>query len=377
MKTTLGSLGVTYSGLSGKSGSDFGHGSGRYVTFTEIMSSPWLAGASLERVNVEPGERQNEVQYRDVLFNGSSEVPEEVALAAVVDFDVPKGVYLNSFCFGYRVQQTGVIDPGYISYFFRSPAGRALVLGLAQGATRYNISKTKLLDAELDIPSISEQKFVVGVLSHVDELVSSILDLLTKKRAIKQGMMQELLTGRTRLTGFGERWAPHNLSELLTFEQPGRFLVSSTEYVDAGTPVLTAGKTFILGYTAETFGIYDKLPVMIFDDFTTDSKLVTFPFKAKSSAMKILSIKAGFDLRFVYERMQLIDFAAVDHKRRWITEYSKLSVEVPPLDEQRAIAQVLRDADAEIEALEKRLEATRQIKEGMMQELLTGRTRLV
>lgn len=208
MKTTLGSLGVTYSGLSGKSGSDFGHGSGRYVTFTEIMSSPWLAGASLERVNVEPGERQNEVQYRDVLFNGSSEVPEEVALAAVVDFDVPKGVYLNSFCFGYRVQQTGVIDPGYISYFFRSPAGRALVLGLAQGATRYNISKTKLLDAELDIPSISEQKFVVGVLSHVDELVSSILDLLTKKRAIKQGMMQELLTGRTRLTGF-ESDGPH------------------------------------------------------------------------------------------------------------------------------------------------------------------------
>lgn len=270
-----------------------------------------------------------------------------------------------------------ILDPRYLEMILRSKGYWDWLAAESMRSGQPGINAQQIARLPISVPSVDRQKEAAGKIAVVDDLIDDLGVIIAKKRAIKQGMMQKLLTGRTRLTGFGERWAPHNLSELLTFEQPGRFLVSSTEYVDAGTPVLTAGKTFILGYTAETFGIYDKLPVIIFDDFTTDSKLVTFPFKAKSSAMKILSIKAGFDLRFVYERMQLIDFAAVDHKRRWITEYSKLSVEVPPLDEQRAIAQVLRDADAEIEALEKRLDATRQIKEGMMQELLTGRTRLV
>lgn len=248
----------------------------------------------------------------------------------------------------------------------------------AHGASALvHVQKWEMEGFSVLVPGISEQRMVAEVIDDVDGQLSTLKSLIAKKRAIKQGLMQELLTGRTRLPGFSGKWRPSRFAELLSYQQPGRFLVSSADYVDTGTPVLTAGKTFVLGHTTESFGIYDSLPVVIFDDFTTASKYVDFPFKAKSSAMKILSAKPGANLRFVFERMQLLDFVAVDHKRRWIAEYSKIEVEVPSIAEQAAIARVAEDADAEIVALERRLEAARAVKQGMMQELLTGRTRLV
>ena len=140
--------------------------------------------------------------------------------------------------------------------------------------------------------------------------------------------------------------------------------------------MLTAGKTFILGYTNEVEGIYASHPVIIFDDFTTASQYVDFDFKAKSSAMKILSARPGVDLRFAYERMKLIEFPLGDHKRYWISEYSKQEIEVPSQKEQTAISHVIADADRELALLELRLTKARALKQGMMQELLTGRTRL-
>jgi type I restriction enzyme, S subunit len=199
---------------------------------------------------------------------------------------------------------------------------------------------------------------------------------IAKERDIKQGVAEELLMGRKRLQGFSGSWQSRPLSELLSYEQPTPYLVSNTDYVGSGTPVLTAGKTFVLGHTDDQHGIYRAVPVIIFDDFTTASKLVTFPFKAKSSAMKMLCARPGTNLRFVYERMQLIDFQAVDHKRRWISEYSKLEVSVPDEPEQTAIAEVLADADAEIAALARRLTKAKATKEGMAQQLLTGRIHL-
>ncbi|KHJ74259.1 hypothetical protein QR64_02500 [Rhodococcus sp. Chr-9] len=230
---------------------------------------------------------------------------------------------------------------------------------------------------EIPIPKArAEQKRIAQVFRDADDLIATLERLIAKKHAIKQGMMQQLLTGRTRLPGFTAPWQPARLGELLAYEQPGRYLVSNADYTDTGTPVLTAGKTFLLGRTPERHGIFTNVPVIIFDDFTTASKYVDFPFKAKSSAMKMLSARPGVSLRYVFERMQLIDFAAVDHKRRWIAEFSKIEILTPCEDEQVAIAGVLEDAETEIAFLARRLEKTRAIKTGMMQQLLTGRTRL-
>ncbi len=276
-----------------------------------------------------------------------------------------------------RKRGKGAVDPRYLLWTLRSPQIERLIAEINVQAAQANLSLEQVRAFEIPVISLEEQRTVVDALEDVGRLIASLERVITKKRAIKQGMMQELLTGRTRLHGFSGEWRSSKFAELLSYQQPGRFLVSGTDYVDSGTPVLTAGKTFVLGYTTETTGIYDSLPAIIFDDFTTDTKYVDFPFKAKSSAMKILSAKPGVDLRFAFERMQLVDFVAVDHKRRWIAEYSKIEVDVPSIDVQRAIARIADDANAEIEALERRLEATRAIKQGMMQELLTGRTRLV
>ncbi|MBF0220510.1 MAG: type I restriction endonuclease subunit S, partial [Gammaproteobacteria bacterium] len=125
-------------------------------------------------------------------------------------------------------------------------------------------------------------------------------------------------------------------------------------------------------------GVYHNLPVIIFDDFTTDFKYVDFPFKVKLSAIKILkTCNAEVDLKFIFERMRLIKFPLGEHKRYYISEYQIIQLPTPKLYEQTAIATVLSDMDSEIAALEQRRNKTQAIKQAMMQELLTGKTRLV
>lgn len=137
-----------------------------------------------------------------------------------------------------------------------------------------------------------------------------------------------------------QKWPAVALGDILEYEQPTKYIVNSVEYDDKyKTPVLTAGKTFILGHTNEKEGIFQKgLPVIIFDDFTTAIKLVDFPFKVKSSAMKILQAKKDMvDIKFAFYSMQRIAFMAGQHKRYWISEYSKIKITLPPLDVQKEI----------------------------------------
>jgi len=168
------------------------------------------------------------------------------------------------------------------------------------------------------------------------------------------------------------------LGKLLDYKQPTPFLVKSTKYSDEyTTPVLTAGKTFVLGYTNESFGIYEEnLPVIIFDDFTTASKFVDFPFKAKSSAMKLLTAKQGVSIKYIFEAMQLISFSIGGHQRHWISIYSNLVVNLPPLEEQQQITSALSSADQEIETWKQELAHLKQEKKALMQQLLMGKRRV-
>ncbi|MDV6267751.1 restriction endonuclease subunit S [Rhodococcus globerulus] len=195
----LSDAGATYGGLTGKTKEDFGHGTASYVTFMEVMAGPRLRGERLESVDVGASERQNRVLLGDILFNGSSETPEEIALGAAVDFDPASATYLNSFCFGYRVKRPDLINSTYLALYFRANSGRALVASLAQGATRYNIAKTKFLKLTPELPAVDEQRAITAILADSENEINVLRSRLTKALAIKQGMMQELLTGRTRL----------------------------------------------------------------------------------------------------------------------------------------------------------------------------------
>ena len=137
-------------------------------------------------------------------------------------------------------------------------------------------------------------------------------------------------------------WAVCHLEDILDYEQPQAYIVNSTDYSDEyETPVLTAGKSFIIGYTNETNGICDRLPVIIFDDFTTDSKLVDFPFKVKSSAMKILRTKGEINIDYIAYYMSITRLIGDTHKRYWISEYSKLLIPIPPYQEQLRIVETI------------------------------------
>ena len=133
-------------------------------------------------------------------------------------------------------------------------------------------------------------------------------------------------------------WAICSLEDIIEYEQPIDYIVSSTNYDDSYlTPVLTAGKSFIIGYTDEEEGLYSKLPCIIFDDFTTASKLVTFPFKVKSSAMKILQVNQNISIKYVAAFMSITQLIGDTHKRYWISEYSKLPIPIPPKEVQERI----------------------------------------
>ncbi len=171
-------------------------------------------------------------------------------------------------------------------------------------------------------------------------------------------------------------WEEVELQNILKYEQPYNYSIESTEYNKTGIPVLTAGKSFILGYTNEKEGIYNNLPVIIFDDFTTDSKFVDFPFKVKSSAMKFLQEKQNekISLKLLYEIINQLKYSSLggDHKRRWISEFSKKKVLLPKsLAEQTQIAKILSTVDKAIEQTGALIAKYEKIKTSLMQDLLT------
>ena len=176
-------------------------------------------------------------------------------------------------------------------------------------------------------------------------------------------------------------WKPYELGTLLPYEQPTAYIVESTDYNDAyQTPVLTAGKSFIIGYTNETTGIYKSLPVIIFDDFTTSSQYVNFPFKVKSSAMKILSPNTNLVLpKFIYYRMQIIEFDHSTHKRYWIQHYSKIKVKIPPIPEQERIVSKIEELfsrlDASVTELQTAKEKLSAYRQAVLKEAFANSTR--
>jgi type I restriction enzyme S subunit len=193
---SMGEIGSTFGGLSGKGKGDFGSGNSLYVPFTNVMANVVVDVERLDRVEV--NEAQNNVRQGDLLFNGSSETPEEVCFCSLMLEEIDD-LYLNSFCFGFRSNPTSKYSPLYLAYWFRSVIGRSAVSVMAQGSTRYNISKSQFLKLGIVLPSKDEQAVIATTLSDMDTELQSLAQRLSKTRQIKQGMMQELLTGRTRL----------------------------------------------------------------------------------------------------------------------------------------------------------------------------------
>lgn len=290
------------------------------------------------------------------------------------------------------VRTTGMVSPAYIvaepndkvnplfmDYYSRTPQMINQIDRQSYGVTdfRKRLYWDSFAPIGCILPPIAEQRKIAAILTTQDKVIELKEKRLAEKQRQKKYLMQQLLTGKKRLPGFLKSWKTVELGEIFNYIQPTAYLVKTTDYDDSyKTPVLTAGKTFILGYTNETEGVFTKVPVVIFDDFTTATKYVDFPFKVKSSAMKILTIKDGLSIVFAYEAMQLIKFTVGGHERHWISKYSCLTIDIPDIEEQTAIAEVLSTADREIELLQQDIEQEKQKKKALMQLLLTGIVRV-
>lgn len=218
-KKIMGDLGTTYSGLSGKSKTDFGNGNALYITFLNVLTNAIIDTSSFQNVDVRKGERQNEVKKGDLLFNTSSETPSEVGMCSVMGEEIPN-LYLNSFCFGFRLNDRS-IDSLFFAYLMRSPIGRRLMTLLAQGATRYNLSKSILYKAELQFPqTISEQQSIANYFKSLDALIQSTTKKVASLKQLKEASLISMFpqgnetTPRVRFKGFEGEWEKKTISKI-------------------------------------------------------------------------------------------------------------------------------------------------------------------
>lgn len=194
----LGILGNTYSGLSGKSKEDFGIGL-PYIPYKNIYGNPSIDITYMDYVNINPSENQNQVIYGDIFFTVSSETPDEVGMSSVLLDKSIEELYLNSFCFGFRLNDFKTLLPEFASHYFRGDKFRFEMLKAAQGATRFNLSKSNVTKLKIVIPSVAEQLKIASFLSEIDKETKALESELISFQKQKKGLMQQLLTGKVRV----------------------------------------------------------------------------------------------------------------------------------------------------------------------------------
>lgn len=194
----LKDIGNTFSGLTGKSKADFGKGT-PYIPYKNIFKNSRIDLSELDYVEMNEGENQTAVKFGDIFFTTSSEVIEEVGMSSVLLDDV-EALYLNSFCFGFRLNDFETLTPQFAQHLFRSESSRRKISKLGQGATRYNLSKKQLTTRfEFKVPPINEQIRIASVLSNADNVTAQLSKQLTRLKYEKKALMQQLLTGKHRV----------------------------------------------------------------------------------------------------------------------------------------------------------------------------------
>ena len=283
-----------------------------------------------------------------------------------------------------RVQTYDAVLPQYLKFYFESGYYWEQIEQGSVGVGQPNVNGTILGNLHVPIPPLHEQFRIVSELSKwmgiidiiensqtdlqalIKQTKSKILDLAIHGKLVPQdpndepaselikhiNPKAEITCDNGHYTQLPVGWCKCLLEDIVKYEQPQAYIVNSTDYNDSYlTPVLTAGKSFIIGYTNEIEGIYQNTPCIIFDDFTTDSKLVDFPFKVKSSAMKILKVTDDIEIEYVAMFMSIKRLIGDTHKRYWISEYSKLCIPIPPKEEQKRIINIVKMAFKKLDAI--------------------------
>ena len=242
-KCKLGEVGKTYTGLSGKTKEDFGHGQAKFITYMNVFGNPIASSSGVDRIEIDS--RQNEVKFGDVFFTTSSETPEEVGMSSIW-LENTENVYLNSFCFGYRPIK--IFDPYFFAFYLRSPSIRAKIILLAQGISRYNISKTKMMEQEISIPTLPEQQKIGNLFKQLDRLITLHKrkwdDVILLKKALLQKMFPKNGSDfpEIRFPEFTDAWEKCKLGEVARFSKGSGY--SKNDLVEHGKPIILYGRLY-------------------------------------------------------------------------------------------------------------------------------------
>lgn len=392
----LGLLGNPFTGLNGKSKEDFGNGK-PYIPYLNIFNNPIINENSLDFVKIDDHENQNRILYGDLFFTTSSETPEEVGMSSTY-LGKAQELYLNSFCFGFRLNDFETVLPEYLSYFFRGILGRKFMTRLAQGATRFNLSKSLLLKEEIPVPNLSEQKKIAEILITWDNAILKCEQIIVELKKRNKGLAQQLLTGKKRLKGFNGEWKTTQIGDIFKIENRHILWDDNAFYNLVSIKRRFGGLFFRGSFSAKEIQV-KKLKEIKVNDFLISKRQVShgawsvvpkeFDSFLVSDEYDCLSIVNTNVLgsnfwRWFCQQPKMINYAFLDSKGVHIEklifhfkQFRKRKLMIPgTLAEQEAIASILDEANKELKLCENKLTILKEQKKCLMQKLLTGEVRV-
>ncbi|TCE31752.1 restriction endonuclease subunit S [Bifidobacterium longum] len=288
-------------------------------------------------------------------------------------------VYFAGFLIRARIGEGA--DPEFAYQATLTDAYKKYVAITSQRSGQPGVNAQEYADYQLMLPSKTEQQQIGMTLRSLDDLITLHQRKYDKLVIFKKSMLEKMFpkdgesVPEIRFAGFTDPWEQRKLGELFDYEQPQPYIVRGTEYDDSfPTPVLTAGQSFVLGYTNEKQGIKmasPEHPVIIFDDFTTSSHFVDFPFKVKSSAIKLLTLRdKNEDIHFAYQVLQNIAYTPVSHERHWISKFATFATLMPECkSEMQAIGHFMSNLDGLITLHQRKLELLQNIKKSLLDKM--------
>ena len=240
------------------------------------------------------------------------------------------------------------VNKHYIFHYLMMPKCQFYFTSELTGTTIKNLSLKSVRRTKVSLPNLKEQNRIAQLFDAINERIVTQNKIINKLQSLIKEIRNDVFGKLRKDIGLNAK-----VGEVLSYEQPQPYIVEDTEYTAGGTPVLTANKAFVLGYTSETDGIYDKGDCIIFDDFTLDCKYVDFPFKVKSSAIKILTAKNKELLRYTFEFLKYLDLSTDEHKRHYIAETQNQEFILPTTQIVRTIAHAFSTLSSRMQTIVK------------------------
>ncbi|WP_273711180.1 restriction endonuclease subunit S [Leuconostoc mesenteroides] len=387
----LRDVGDTFTGLTGKTKEDFGHGSAKFVTYVNVFQNPIATLDQLDAVEID--EKQNQVQKGDVFFTTSSETPEEVGMSSVWTYDT-KNVYLNSFTFGYRPRVS--FDLNYMASMLRSPSIRKKITFLAQGISRYNISKTKMLEIEIPAPNLSEQKKIGSFFKLLDDTIAlhqRKLDLLKEQ---KKGFLQKMFpkngsrVPELRFSGFADDWEERKLGDILS--ERNDQMPETNEYplmsFVQGKGVTPKGERYnrsFLVKDSEKKYKKTKLGDFIYSSNNLETGSIGFNRTGKAVISPVYSIFESKKAResqfigimsarkdFISEMVRFRQGVVYGQWRIHESDFLNINIKIPNDKEQHLIISLFESIDNTIALHQRKLDLLKEQKKGFLQKMFVS-----